>query len=269
VSPSAHDGHSIPLLQLAHRASSSSSPSRRQRHQRPSSSSSVTYGGLSHTGDSEGGEEEGVPMKSITSALAEMHDDTTGANDEESTHSHNSSSKAGKFNRKKPIKLKKTNEALGTQRTAMWPHVAGSAVGAEAGLVAFRAASDVTDADDVTGIKDTTLFYKGRTRHTKSSEGGRENGQPRHVKTKGDSGSTPLPSDGGFFLYRDGLPAQAFAPAPLPAPLPPVKRCDVFQRRLPRAPDAPPEDKVGKFAVLIIVVGTVCSVVWKVFLVGH
>lgn len=157
-------------------------------------------------------------MKSITNALADMHDDTMGADDEDSISNSRSN--------QKPSKKKNPKEPpQGVQRTVIWPHVAGSAVGAEAGLTAFQAVSDITTGGG----------------------GGRGGASPDfRSERKGTSStrSSHASDDGGFFLYRDGLPAQAFAPAPLPAPLPPMKRCDVFQRRLPRAPDAPPEDKV-------------------------
>ena len=169
-------------------------------------------------------------MKSITNALAEMHDDTMGAEVEGSIYKYSINN--GRSNRKQSKKKISKEPSLGVQRTAMWPHVAGSAVGAEAGLTAFQAAPDVPTTGGSGG-----------------GGGGGRGGAPPDFRSKrkgrsSTSSSSKASDGGGFFLYRDGLPAQAFAPAPLPAPLPPMKRCDVFQRRLPRAPDAPPEDKV-------------------------
>jgi len=133
-----------------------------------------------------------------------------------------------------------TSGLIPPEKVWMWPHVAGSVIGDRAGLAPFRVPAATKGHDGVVGPLVAGLADD--------------------VAARGHLASAPV-GDGpvAFFLFARRQPAQPFSPAPLPAPPPPSKRSDVFQRALPKArPSRPrsgaedddPPQAVGRWALV-------------------
>jgi len=120
-------------------------------------------------------------------------------------------------------------------RVWMWPHVDGSTVGAEAGLVAYevptRAPHDKEDPA-VKKKKDGGSLVAAMAKAAKAGKSGSlldtlQNVDPTAAAFGAAAATAP------FYFYLKMPPAQPFPPPPLPLPAPPSKRSDVFQRWLP------------------------------------